>query len=361
MESSPAPESAAAPTAELPPGIPATNGARATSKGLTATPHLDAKLAKLWWEPPEITKRSDAKYGKYANLLTVMTALRPVLRDLGMGWRTWPLRLEDGTFVLRWKITDLESGECESGDYPIYATTPQGIGSEITYACRYSLVAVTGVIAEEAEDDDGEGAPKAPRRTRAKVPGADHERLVSDNVRGAVPGVRRTRAGESPDPGGDPWLDQPAGKLPEPPEDQPGSISRAQLTRLHAGFEKLGMDRDVRMTTIAEVVGRPVGSSTDLSLTEGQKVLAWLSANPRPVQDVPLPGPAVEDIPMVSPAQRALVFAGLRRMGLGKDEAATMAQVSAWVGREVKKTSELNAAEAQVCLDRIAEATREAQ
>jgi hypothetical protein len=49
------------------------------------------------------------------------------------------------------------SGEWISGTYPITAvkTDPQGIGSPVTYARRYSLMALLGIA---AEDDDGEAA-----------------------------------------------------------------------------------------------------------------------------------------------------------------------------------------------------------
>jgi hypothetical protein len=54
------------------------------------------------------------------------------------------------------------SGEWISGTYPLMVTdkesTPQGYGSALTYARRYGLSAVLGVIADE--DDDGNAASK---------------------------------------------------------------------------------------------------------------------------------------------------------------------------------------------------------
>jgi len=49
------------------------------------------------------------------------------------------------------------SGEWIGGTYPIVAVKPdpQGIGSAVTYARRYSLMALLGIA---AEDDDGESA-----------------------------------------------------------------------------------------------------------------------------------------------------------------------------------------------------------
>jgi hypothetical protein len=50
------------------------------------------------------------------------------------------------------------SGEWLSGQYPIKPTKndPQGIGAAITYARRYSLAAMVGVVSDE--DDDAETA-----------------------------------------------------------------------------------------------------------------------------------------------------------------------------------------------------------
>lgn len=50
-----------------------------------------------------------------------------------------------------------DSGEYISGEQPVCAKTddPQGMGSAITYARRYGLSAITGLI---QVDDDGEGA-----------------------------------------------------------------------------------------------------------------------------------------------------------------------------------------------------------
>jgi hypothetical protein len=50
------------------------------------------------------------------------------------------------------------SGESLSGRYPLRPSqqTPQGYGSALTYARRYSLAAMVGVVADE--DDDGNAA-----------------------------------------------------------------------------------------------------------------------------------------------------------------------------------------------------------
>lgn len=72
----------------------------------------------------------------------------------------------------------------------------------------------------------------------------------------------------------DPWLDQPAGHL-DGQEDQPGTVSAQQQRAIHAACT--GMDRDKRLATIGDIVGRQVTSSNELSYTEAARVLGKLS------------------------------------------------------------------------------------
>lgn len=60
------------------------------------------------------------------------------------------------------------SGEWISSTYPITAVKqdPQGIGSAVTYARRYSLMALLGIA---AEDDDGEAAHGRTAKTATKT------------------------------------------------------------------------------------------------------------------------------------------------------------------------------------------------
>ena len=66
--------------------------------------------------------------------------------------------------VLAYVLRHTSGGE-DGGEYPLpSANTPaQQMGSAITYARRYCLLAVTGVAPED-EDDDGASAPPADRR-----------------------------------------------------------------------------------------------------------------------------------------------------------------------------------------------------
>ena len=93
---------------------------------------------------------------------------------------------------------------------------------------------------------------------------------------GTVTRLTPARAvGPDVDSDADPWLDQPAGVLDVPQEDQPGTITPQQQRAIMAAFGKLGLtDRAVRMQEVCRIVGRAATSTNDLSFTEAQRVLA---------------------------------------------------------------------------------------
>jgi hypothetical protein len=83
------------------------------------------------------------------------------LGALGVSWRTRPTLNAEGRFVLEYRLRHV-CGDEETGTWPLTGGTPQQIGSSITYARRYALMAVTGVFPAK-EDDDGAAASGAPR------------------------------------------------------------------------------------------------------------------------------------------------------------------------------------------------------
>lgn len=132
---------------------------------------LDEAMAIFQANLPSITKDETAKippkdgkagfvYG-YAGLDTVSEKVLRKLGALGVSWRTRPTLDEAGRFVLLYRLRHI-SGEEETGTWPLTGQTPQQIGSSITYARRYALMAVTGVFPAK-EDDDGAAASAAYR------------------------------------------------------------------------------------------------------------------------------------------------------------------------------------------------------
>lgn len=93
---------------------------------------------------------------KYADLADVSAAVLPALAKQGLAWTTAPTLDGEGRFVLRYELLHV-SGEKLAGIYPLPAPgDAQAMGSAITYARRYTLCSVTGVVPDE--DDDGAAA-----------------------------------------------------------------------------------------------------------------------------------------------------------------------------------------------------------
>jgi len=107
--------------------------------------------------PAMKNKENPFFHSNYLDLMGVWESCRKLLTDNGFAVIQTPALFND-KFVL---ITTLlhESGQSVQSVYPIVPVKndPQGLGSAITYARRYSLSSIVGVCAED-EDDDGEEA-----------------------------------------------------------------------------------------------------------------------------------------------------------------------------------------------------------
>ena len=115
----------------------------------------------------------------YASLSAIWDAIRVPLCNNGLAVSQVALPdLDDGHIILE-TILLHESGEWLSGFLPIKPTrmgkdgeildndSPQGMGSAITYARRYGLCAMLGIVADE--DDDGETAHDRKAKPPAQV------------------------------------------------------------------------------------------------------------------------------------------------------------------------------------------------
>ena len=101
----------------------------------------------------------------YASLNSVMDACRDALIQNGIWLCQYPVPVEQpNSLGLVTKLTHAESGQWQSSlaVVPLPKADPQGMGSAMTYARRYALTAMLGMV---TEDDDGEGA-----RTGRKTP-----------------------------------------------------------------------------------------------------------------------------------------------------------------------------------------------
>ncbi|MBB5143667.1 ERF family protein, partial [Desulfovibrio intestinalis] len=118
----------------------------------------------------------------YASLNSVMDACRDALIENGVWLCQYPVPVEQiNSLGLVTKLTHAESGQWQSSlaVVPLPKADPQGMGSAMTYARRYALTAMLGMI---TEDDDGEGARtgrKSASRTRLPVNSPDTRKTAS--------------------------------------------------------------------------------------------------------------------------------------------------------------------------------------
>jgi len=100
---------------------------------------------------------------KYADLPTVIDAVKPALNNAGIVFIQSATPSESGTLSLATRLIH-ESGEWieDVATAPLQKNDPQGYGSAITYLRRYSLAAFTGLY---QDDDDGQAASQAAKKT----------------------------------------------------------------------------------------------------------------------------------------------------------------------------------------------------
>ena len=230
---------------------------------------LAAALAELQQHLPRIGKDAQAQYGKYADLANVSRALLPVLAARGFSWVCCPTMIEDKfglKYVLRWDGSDGKIW----GWYPLPVTgTPQQIGSAITYARRYCLLAVTGAAPDE-DDDDAQAAEQAARAQRNAPPevradGSATEAEQMRMYRGHEPGVERLET----TPVDDGWY----GMAADPsPEERPGTSTKSQRQGIYIALGRRGI-KDHR-SAIERLTGRDIAEPADMSYNEAIMVKA---------------------------------------------------------------------------------------
>jgi hypothetical protein len=103
-------------------------------------------------------KKNDfLKGAKYADLESVWAAASPALKSHGLSILQLPTQSEkQGHFEMETMLLH-KSGQwiCSTISLPCPKQDPQGYGSAMTYARRYALAAMLGIV---QSDDDGEGA-----------------------------------------------------------------------------------------------------------------------------------------------------------------------------------------------------------
>lgn len=127
---------------------------------------LTAALSKAQGAMGHAVKDTENTYfnSKYATLAAVLDVIREPFRDNGL-CVTQRTAFTGADVIL---ITTLwhSSGQFISGEYPVRPTKndPQGFGSAMTYARRYTLSAIAGI----AQDDDDGNAASGKAESKAK-------------------------------------------------------------------------------------------------------------------------------------------------------------------------------------------------
>lgn len=149
-------------------------------------PTLAAALVAFQADIPVPTKDSSADTGKYSYDYASLDKLTPLIFEkltaVGLAYTAAPDLTEVG-FGLRAQLIH-ESGESIGGFYPLGSPNnpAQAIGSAITYARRYALLALTGV-APTGEDDDGARATDAQSKATTAYAPVSGGKETPDSVR----------------------------------------------------------------------------------------------------------------------------------------------------------------------------------
>lgn len=131
---------------------------------------LAASLAKAQGSIEDAEKDSTNPHFKsrYSDFASVRAAVRRPLSENGLCYVQLPRTTEKGVEVET--VLMHESGQYIGETLAIPAQmTAHGIGSALTYAKRYGLMAVCGIASSE-DDDDGNEASRPPRPTVKREP-----------------------------------------------------------------------------------------------------------------------------------------------------------------------------------------------
>lgn len=131
----------------------------------TQSNNLIGALLAVQGEAPKLQRSAinPAFRSKYVTLDSLMEAILPVLNKNGLVWTALPCR-DEGEPALNYRLVHAPTGEALEGTMPLMLakSDPQGQGSALTYARRYSIMAVLGLVADE--DDDGNQASRPTAR-----------------------------------------------------------------------------------------------------------------------------------------------------------------------------------------------------
>ncbi|MBO6302656.1 MAG: ERF family protein [Ruminiclostridium sp.] len=128
---------------------------------------LLAELVELQSEMPTMPKSSQAYGYKYADLDTIVTAIKPLMHKHGLGYMQGIGGVKDGETTITTRIFN-KSGQYveDTAALPVINSmknnAAQTLGMSITYMRRYALCAMLGITSDE--DTDANLNAPAPRQ-----------------------------------------------------------------------------------------------------------------------------------------------------------------------------------------------------
>jgi hypothetical protein len=157
---------------------------------------LAAALAKAQgaMKPAQFNKINPHFKSRFADLNSCMDACKQPLADNGLCVMQLPEQVE-GKDILVTMLAH-SSGQWITSEYPLLAARmdSQGFGSAMTYAKRYSLCALLGIVADE--DDDGEATMDRSDEKQKQKPKASYIDPVKVEEAKAAPRMSAKQAEE---------------------------------------------------------------------------------------------------------------------------------------------------------------------
>ena len=133
-----------------------------------STSKIYPAFAKAQGTMTNVARKSKGHNYKYADLAAVMDTVRGPLADNGLAVIQAPVNTDSQMIGVQTRIIHTSGEWIESELFiPVVAWNPQGVGSAITYAKRYSLMSLMGL---PSEDDDAQSAMPKNKGDAVSVP-----------------------------------------------------------------------------------------------------------------------------------------------------------------------------------------------
>jgi len=134
------------------------------NKLLIMTDNIYSALSNFREKVSSVKKDADNPFykSKYADLSSILEVIKEPLKESGLAV-THHCKNVDGSFSVVTILAHHSTKESIESEFPVFGTKPQEIGSSMSYARRYNLLALLDI---PTEDDDGNKANEAKRTTK---------------------------------------------------------------------------------------------------------------------------------------------------------------------------------------------------